>query len=228
MKKIVYSFYFLIIFNLSIKKINAQGQLVHFNPIPNTGITRPVQINASTIDGNTLNAGDEIGLFDGALCVGAITYTGSFPIVLASILKIITPIDTLPGAIEGHPMIFKIWDKGSDIELHADPTYESGGLFGDFITIVTILEGNTGILGDVNADDIANSTDALIVLSCDVDMPIPPNFCPMNCGDVNEDGFINSTDALIILSYDVGMNVPFPVGEPGCPQGVTPCPGCNE
>ena len=41
------------------------------------------------------------------------------------------------------------------------------------------------ILGDVNNDEIANSTDALIVLSCDVDMPIPQQFCPMNCGDVN-------------------------------------------
>jgi len=83
-----------------------------------------------------------------------------------------------------------------------------------------------GILGDVNNDEIANSTDALIVLSCDVGINTS-QFCPMNCGDVNEDGFINSTDALIILSYDVGMDVPFPVGEPGCPQEVTQCPGCN-
>ena len=37
----------------------------------------------------------------------------------------------------------------------------------------------------------------------------------------------DSTDALIILSYDVGISVPFPVGQPGCPSNVTPCPGCN-
>ena len=84
-----------------------------------------------------------------------------------------------------------------------------------------------GILGDVNGDEMVNSTDALIVLSCDVGIDVS-QFCPMNCGDVNDDGFINSTDALIILSYDVGMEVPFPVGEPGCPQEVTPCPGCNQ
>jgi len=84
-----------------------------------------------------------------------------------------------------------------------------------------------GILGDVNGDEMVNSTDALIVLSCDVGIDVS-QFCPMNCGDVNDDGFINSTDALIILSYDVGIPVPFPVGEPGCPQNVTQCPGCIE
>jgi hypothetical protein len=83
-----------------------------------------------------------------------------------------------------------------------------------------------GISGDVNGDDAVNSTDALIILSCDVGINVS-QFCPMNCGDANGDGLVNSTDALIILSYDVGMSVPFPVGEPGCPSDVTPCPGCT-
>ena len=72
---------------------------------------------------------------------------------------------------------------------------------------------------------MVNSTDALIVLSGDAGIPIT-QFCPANCGDVNADGLVNSTDALIILSHDVGMSVPFPVGSPGCPASVTPCPGC--
>jgi len=83
-----------------------------------------------------------------------------------------------------------------------------------------------GILGDVNSDDLANSTDALIILSCDVGLDVS-QYCPMDCGDVNSDGLVNSTDALIILSYDVGMEVSYPVGQPGCPTGVTPCAGCN-
>jgi uncharacterized repeat protein (TIGR02543 family) len=82
------------------------------------------------------------------------------------------------------------------------------------------------VLGGVNGDDDVNSTDALIILSCDVGMDTS-GFCPMNCGDVNDDGLVNSTDALIILSYDVGMSVPYPVGEEGCPSTVTPCSGCN-
>jgi uncharacterized repeat protein (TIGR02543 family) len=80
--------------------------------------------------------------------------------------------------------------------------------------------------GDINDDNAVNSTDALIVLSCDVGINVS-QFCPMNCGDVNSDGLVNSTDALIILSYDVSMSVPFPVGQPGCSSSVTPCDGCN-
>jgi hypothetical protein len=93
----------------------------------------------------------------------------------------------------------------------------------------TILPNQTpepGILGDVNGDELVNSTDALIILSCDVGIDTS-QFCPMNCGDVNGDGLVNSTDALIILSYDVDMVVPYPVGESGCPSSVTPCSGCS-
>jgi hypothetical protein len=82
------------------------------------------------------------------------------------------------------------------------------------------------ILGDVNGDDEVNSTDALIILSCDAGLNTS-QFCPMNCGDVNGEGLVNSTDALIILSYDVGISVPYPVGESGCPSSVTPCSGCS-
>jgi hypothetical protein len=83
-----------------------------------------------------------------------------------------------------------------------------------------------GLLGDVNDDDVVNSTDALIVLSCDAGFDTS-QYCPMNCGDVNSDGLVNSTDALIILSYDAEISVPYPVGEPGCPSSVTPCSGCG-
>jgi hypothetical protein len=93
----------------------------------------------------------------------------------------------------------------------------------------TILPNQTpgpGILGDVNGDDTVNSADALVILSCDVGLDTSQHY-PMNCGDVNGDGLVNSTDALIILSYDAGITVPYPVGEPGCPSSVTPCPGCG-
>jgi immune inhibitor A len=83
-----------------------------------------------------------------------------------------------------------------------------------------------GYQGDVNDDAAFNSSDALIILSCDVGMNTA-QFCPMNCGDVSADGLINSTDALIILSYDVGMSVPFPVGQSGCNSIVDPCDGCG-
>jgi hypothetical protein len=97
------------------------------------------------------------------------------------------------------------------------------------VSYTYMIEPNTtatGILGDVNGDDFVNSTDALIVLSCDAGLNTS-QFCPMNCGDVNDDGLVNSTDALVILSYDAGMTVPYPVGGAGCPSSVTPGPGCS-
>lgn len=84
----------------------------------------------------------------------------------------------------------------------------------------------TSVKGDLNGDNEANSTDALIILSCDVGINVS-QFCPCNCGDVNDDGLVNSTDALIILSFDAGLTVPFELEQTGCRESVTPCPGCQ-
>jgi hypothetical protein len=68
--------------------------------------------------------------------------------------------------------------------------------------------------GDVNGDGQCNSSDALLILSHDVGIAVPPNVLALilqGCGDVNGDGFTNSGDALIVLSFDVGIPVPFPV-----------------
>jgi len=83
-----------------------------------------------------------------------------------------------------------------------------------------------GLLGDVNGDLLANSTDSLIILSSDVGIDTSAH-CPMNCGDVNGDGLVNSTDAVIIMSHEVGLPVTFPVGTGACPSNVTPPPGCG-
>ena len=117
---------------------------------------------------------------------------------------------------------FTGWNTAAD---GSGTPYADGATYG-FSTDITLYAQWVGILGDVNHDGAVNSTDALIVLSCDVGIDTS-GFCPMNCGDANNDGLCNSTDALIILSYDVGMTVAFPVGEPGCPSSVTPCPGCS-
>lgn len=76
------------------------------------------------------------------------------------------------------------------------------------------------IFGDVSDDGLANSTDALVILSYDAGFPVPPQFLVRinaGIGDVNSDNVTNSTDALIILSYDAGFSVPFPIGQPVCP-----------
>jgi len=84
-----------------------------------------------------------------------------------------------------------------------------------------------GVLGDVNGDGAANSTDVIILLDADVGNANTARFCPMNCGDVNLDGQVNSTDALILLDYDAGMSVPYPVGMNRCPFWVQQPAACR-
>jgi hypothetical protein len=89
--------------------------------------------------------------------------------------------------------------------------------------VFTVVSGE--LLGDVNGDELVNSTDALIVLSFDVGLPIPEAIAgriARGVGDVNKDKATNSTDALIILTYDAGHRVKFPVGKTICPSENAP------
>lgn len=83
-----------------------------------------------------------------------------------------------------------------------------------------------GLLGNVNGDSLVNSTDALIVLSYDIGIAIPPPFqalISLGFGDVNFDTGTNSGDALIILTSETSIPIPFPVGDPIClPSGDLP------
>jgi len=103
--------------------------------------------------------------------------------------------------------------------------------FANLLPQLTVTDGQvavsqSGVLGDVNRDGQADSTDALIVMSADVGTPTTA-YCPLNCGDANGDGAVNSTDALIILSFDAGMSVSFPLETGACPAVVTQPEGCG-
>ncbi len=92
-----------------------------------------------------------------------------------------------------------------------------------FVGVCRVEISKPGLLGDVNDDGLVNSTDALILMSFDVGLPIPlaaQNRIAEAFGDVNDDGNTNTTDALIILSFDAGIPVPYPIGEPFCPGTV--------
>jgi len=117
------------------------GETKHFSPVDNTGLNAPVVIQLAEINGDTIEVGDEIGLFDGELCVGATVFTGSFNLVVSSVLQYVTPQgDTLPGAKTGNAMIFKIWQDCSHLEGSAKATIAQGGQFGNVFTLVNRLE----------------------------------------------------------------------------------------
>ena len=96
--------------------------LEHFTPVENTGDTRPVYVLAADINGTPLAEGDEIAVYDDTLCVGAFKM-GSLPEAFSSILQVVVLGDTLPGAIIGNPIKFKLWQKSGNREVDATPTF---------------------------------------------------------------------------------------------------------
>jgi hypothetical protein len=177
---------------------------------------------------------------------GSVTATYTIPAPDVSFFDLTTTVSPAGSGTTNPPVGVQSYAENTIVDLSANPAvgYDFDYWEGDVADINSInttvaMNGDktvtahfvvsnpgSGISGDINGDDAVNSTDALIVLSCDVGLDVT-QFCPMNCGDVNLDGFVNSTDALIILSYDVGINVPFQVGEEGCPTEITQCPGCT-
>ena len=59
--------------------------------------------------------------------------------------------------------------------------------------------------GDVNADGVINSADALLILRNTVGL-IEFNEDEKNAANVNKDGIINSLDALIVLQITTGIS----------------------
>ncbi len=99
------------------------GGLNHFTDVvAPTGRTQPVYITDATLDGIQLEAGDEVGVFDGTLLVGAgkiVNLPMGDPIIVY--LEYMPPgVDPLPGAHDGNDMKFKVWDQSADAEYPAE------------------------------------------------------------------------------------------------------------
>jgi len=83
----------------------------HFTPVWETeNPFNPMNFLIISVEGISLESGDEIGVFDNALCVGAGVVTGS--ISIQNPLTIIASQDdgTGKGFTEGHTISFQIWD----------------------------------------------------------------------------------------------------------------------
>ena len=130
----------------------ASGQ-DHFDPVEKTGVYCPIVITEATINDVVLEMGDEIGVFDGSLCVAAEVYEGEFPLSCSASMQYVSPNnDTLPGAIPGNPMFFKVWDKSHSLEIEAEATILQGGNFGDVLTVVEPLVAYTEISEVIDND----------------------------------------------------------------------------
>ncbi len=73
------------------------------------------------LNGNPMEAGDEIGVFDGSLCVGAAVYCDSFPVSLAAWRDDIATPDSIDGYQYNNEMIFKWFDASANTEITFTP-----------------------------------------------------------------------------------------------------------
>jgi len=125
----------------TVLKINAQTEPPWPDPEP-TGVTQPIYIFDATIDGIPIDIDEDwIGIFDNDLLVGKGQVDG-LPAQnnLIAYLEYDPPAgSTLPGAIAGNSILFKIWDKSSNQVLDATITDVISGVavFGES-SIVTV------------------------------------------------------------------------------------------
>ncbi|MBN2415254.1 hypothetical protein JXO52_05405 [bacterium] len=130
--------------------VNAQGELQHFQPVEKTGIQRAIVIDAFAIAGYDVGEGDEVAVYDGGLCAGAVRVarsdSGAFvPLTISSILRVVLPSgQTLPGATVGNAIRYRVWDCDADGECEVFAAgYASGdGTFGQNYTVVDSLTGD--------------------------------------------------------------------------------------
>ena len=133
----------------------------HFEPVDTTGVVSSIIIANGTINGGQFQNEDEIAVFDDTLCVG-FCKVDSFPLSLTAWLKIEINNVIIPGATEGNPMVFKVWQQSTNTEMDGSAIYEMGGEFGDELTIVDPLSASsTGVSENFPGSQIPNDFDLL-------------------------------------------------------------------
>ena len=74
-----------------------------------------ILITGVTVDSKSIEPGDEIGVFDGTLCVGSAIYNGSMPIDVISSMDDPTTM-AIDGFTYNHSISFRIWKTDSSLE----------------------------------------------------------------------------------------------------------------
>jgi hypothetical protein len=103
------------------------NQQQYFSPVLPTNHPYAMLISDATVDTVTLQPGDEIAIYDGTTCVGAVTVDGEWPLEL----NVWQTDSTGPGFTPGNPISARIWRELPNLEYLTDITFETGdGTFG--------------------------------------------------------------------------------------------------
>ncbi len=118
--------------------------LLHFEPVPATGRPYAIIVESATLDDVPLSIGDEIGIFDGDLCVGAEVINGVYPLPTVAWQGDIA--QGLPGFTPGDQIRYRIWIYDEEIEYPATAEYFQGnGTFGYGVFSRITLRSSAGL-----------------------------------------------------------------------------------
>jgi hypothetical protein len=127
----------------------------HFEFVRNTIDSYSLVIVSADIDGNALEANDEIGVFTpSGICVGAALLPPLTNLALTAWQDDPnTPV--VDGYNPGDTMHFRIWDASAGLEIRATPTYQRGnGLFGDGPYAQLTLHASTTAIDDPSPNGV--------------------------------------------------------------------------
>ena len=154
---------------------------------------------------------DEIGVFDGSLCVGATVFEGTWPIgIVASQDDDYYTPDVVDGYIPGNQISFRIWRSDSDTETSTNTHFMTGnGTFGDGpYTQARVLCGGGCCIGrtgniDCDIDNIIDLGDLTMLIN-HLFINFPPLCCPeeANCDGMSQGGVeVDLGDLTALIDY---------------------------
>ncbi|MCF7903238.1 MAG: hypothetical protein K9M19_07385, partial [Candidatus Marinimicrobia bacterium] len=120
----------------------------HFTPVyfGNPYLAMNFYITAASIDDVELGAGDEIGIFDGDVCVGAGVLSAPIGDYLALVAATDDPgTPEIDGFTPGHTISYRLWDAGQELEIeNVEAVYALGdGIFSSQGSAMADLAGST-------------------------------------------------------------------------------------
>jgi PKD repeat protein len=107
-------------------------------------------MHVALLPGESLEAGDEVGVFDGSLCVGAAVYDGNPEMPLVITLSMDDPDEAQPtGFMQGNEISVKIWSAQTGMVQQADYEFLSGvetfapleTMIGELMPLLTKTDG---------------------------------------------------------------------------------------
>lgn len=193
-----------------------------FQTVPPTGLPYLVIVDEAYLDEEPLSEGDEIGIFDGDLCVGADVVPGEWPLPITTWQG--APDQGLDGFTPGNPIYFLIWGHDDQEPFVAYPEFTQGnGTFGfGVFTEVSIAGYRTRWIEipiqpnyfelvsfhvtplDLAAEEVFGSLEHLVIAyQNDGDIYLPPEINTIGEIDATQGYriFCNEPDQLVTVGY---------------------------